>query len=159
MERDSFLGRHWAVTRAGRTLYLGQLLQFPTYGYLTDVRAGNSRKRNEHFRRGLLEKSRTIFSTRAAVLIEPEVTYLDVDLPEHIRLGLRELGEATERLPETTCIAQLHSEEPTSSSPEDDYSSLVVAWCQADFAPPFDAGARSQIEALDWDVLAESWQP
>ena len=56
-------------------------------------------------------------------------------------------------LPGVRCIARFEALDPTRDG-AGDYSVLVVAWFQDEFALPVDAQVLAHIQGLKWDELA-----
>ena len=144
----------------GLQLSLEEYRQFNSRAWLSPLRSGggNMVANRDHERR-FLEMAREMDPSTPAVLIPAARTYLELDLAEPIRLGLRAKDAATEVIPPICSMARLTNSEPTSREPDHFYSSLVVAWYQDVFGPPPEDGVGAQLRAIDWDTHAGNWTP
>lgn len=76
-----------------------------------------------------------------------------VELP-----GSRSYDPHSVALPAATCAAQFWSETLTGDD-RGIASKLRVVWFQDDFALPIDHVVAAELEAVDWEAHAWSWQP
>ena len=132
------------VLQNGRQIEVIYLKQWSTYAGL--IMGTPHRKMNEEMIAGAI---RELGKNAPHYLVSPRRT------PIVLRGGRRH--RKYEALPGTTCVARFASIDPARDQGADG-SELWIIWFQPQFAFPIEPSVQREIEAVDWESLAEDYE-
>ena len=126
------------VLRSGREISLYELLMSYTYAGLLEGR--KSERANEQILRTLCQHASRLWKP-APFLILSQTRYL---------------GDLSRELPRFTFVARFLSFRPIGNSNKN-ASNLVIIWLASELDPVLPGDVVKEIEAIDWDKLAENF--
>lgn len=140
----------WTIKLAsGRGIALGEFHQFSLYaGMLAGIPADNARFAVD----ALNEANRLIPQALPSLILQP--IFREFDAPKYH-------GDSVKKLRALSPIASVavFTSSTLESSPDNIYSSLKVIWFQETFGLPVDPHILNQLQSIDWEREAASWDP
>lgn len=128
--------------RSGRWLWLRELRQSPTYGWLEGL---PTRELNNRLLEDIVTQQRNR-QHREPYLIRPQERFFAPG-DDHTSSNTQVV------LPSIACVSQFESGSPARNQ-QSERSELTVIWFQEEFAFPIDPAVREQIRAIEWEKHA-----